>query len=278
MTAIANASVVVNRLTGGNNGNPECFHWWKDPSTFTQLGGVWASTWTMEGSPGPGVAPTTPVNPDRTTAGAFRHLNPTGGRQRWLRSIFASGHTTCRVLIYDRLLHMGGLSGTTNPAAQTVGGSLSRYTGTNALGNFAMLEVYGLIGSAIVSATTIYVDPSGTTRTAPVVSIGGAYGRNPGNAVVVPFDVSAGANGVQSVTSVALSASTGTPGNFGVTICRPLYEIEVGSSDANAFGHGVRALPLDDIEISTDACLGVLFQPTAANMLYLRGNYVTVEA
>lgn len=277
MTSIASASVLVNRLSGGNNGKPECFHWWKDGTGFTPAVGAWQSTWLMEGSPGPGVAPTTPVNPDRTTAGAFRHLNPTGGRQRWLRSLFASAYSSCRILIYDRLLHMGGLSGTVT-TAQTVGGTLSRYTGAASLGNFAMAEVYTAIGASFPTATINYVDPSGTTRTSPAMSFGGGFARNPGNAAILPFDVSVGANGVQSVTDFTLAGTTGTAGNFGITICRPLYEINIGSADISSFGHGTRALALEDIELATDACLGVMFQPTIANMFYLRGNYVSVEA
>lgn len=276
MTAIADASILVNRLTGGNNGNPECAHWWKDTAPFTKLGGVWTSTWTAEGQPGPGVAPTTPENPTRATAGALRMLNPTGGRQRWLRSLYIAGWAASRVLIYDRLLHMGGLSGT-SVALQTVGGTLSRYTGANALGNFALAEVYGDVGATSVTLTANYIDSTGAPRVGTAF-FGGGSCRNAGQAAVIGYDTVVGSNGVQSVTDVTLSASTLTAGNFGVTICRPLYEISVGSVDTSGNGHGVRALCLEDIELATDACIGVLFMPCATGFNFIRGNYVTVEA
>ncbi len=277
MTSIANASVLVNRLTGGNNGNPECFHWWKDPSAFTKLGGVWHSTWLMDGSPGPGATPGAVAAPTRATAGAFRMLNPTGGRQRWLRALYAASWATCRILIYDRLLHCSGMSGTIT-TAQSCGGALTRYTDASATGNFAMAEVYTDIGVTSTTITSNYVDGSGASRVSPATSIGGTTGRASGTAIVLPYDATAGANGVKSVTDVTLAATTGTAGDFGITICRPLYEINVGAVDTTGNGHGVRALALEDIELMTDACLGVLFMPVSTAMNYLRGNYVTVEA
>lgn len=278
MTVIANAGVLVNRLSGGNNGTPECAHWWKDVGSTTMLAGCWSSAWLAEGAPGPGVAPTVAANPDRTTPGAFRMTNPGGGRQRWLRSMFAACWTATRLIFYDRLFHIGGLSGIVT-TAQAVGGAVTRYANAASVGNFALAEVYTTIGTTATTLTIDYVDSTATTRTSPAMTFGAAVnGRSPGSAYLIPYNVAAGANGVHSVTSVTLAGTTGTAGNFGITICRPLLEIDVGSVDSAGFGHGVRAMPLEDIEMVADACVGVIFMPTATTMSWMRGNYVSVEA
>jgi hypothetical protein len=172
---------------------------------------------------------------------------------------------------------MGGLSATVT-TAQAVGGTITRYTGADATGNFAMAEVYADTGGSATTLTSNYIDGSGASRSSPAMSFGTGFGRFAGNAMVIPYDAAAGANGVQSVTDVTLAATTGTAGNWGITICRPLYEICIGSVDTSGFGHGARALVLEDLELLADACIGVLFMGAASGMNWIRGNYVTVEA
>lgn len=277
MTSIANASELIAALTGGNGGNPENYHWWKDSSAVTWYSGGWGSGWLLGGNPGPGVAPGAVAAPTSATAGAMRVLNPSGGRQRWLRSGFASSWSSCRVIIYDRLLHIGGLSGTLT-SAQTVGGSLTRYTGQESIGNIIIAEVYTSIGATQVNLTANYLDKDGNSLTTPAFPFGGAtYARNASHAIVLPYNTADGGNSVTGVVDVTLSATTGTAGNWGITIARPLMEFDIGSVDTGGFGHGVRWMALEDVELKADACLGVLFQQAGATLNYVRGNYVSVE-
>lgn len=277
MAAPADFSEVINRLTGGNNGTPESFFWHKETaSSFTFLGGVWASLWTADGIPGPGATPGAVSIPTNATAGAFRHTNPGGGRKRWLRSFGAASWGSARVLFYDRLLHMGGLSGTVT-TAQNVGTNITRYTGQDSLGNLAMAEVYAQIGATQTTISMNYIDKDGTSRTGGSIPIGGAAGRATGACVILPYHTAAGANSITQVVDVTLAATTGTAGNFGVTIIRPLFEVDLGTIDTGGFGHGVLATIVEDLELRTDACLGVMFMPTGTVINWVRGNYTTLE-
>lgn len=276
MAAPTNLSEQINRLTG-NNGNPENYYFSKDPSGFTMVAGQLYSTWLADGVPGPGAVPTVAANPDNTLDGAMRMLNPSGGRKRWLRSMYACAWSAARVIIYDRLFHIGGLSGTST-SAQTVGGAVTRYTAAESYGNFAMAEIYTLVGATQVNLSINYVDAGGSSRASPTVPFAGAtYGRNPGACAIIPYNTTTGANSITSVADATLSATTGTVGNWGITICRPIVEIDIGSVDSSGFGHGARSLELAANELKSGACLGVLFLVTGTAMNYVRGNYVSVE-
>lgn len=278
MAAPKNISEVVNRLTGGNSAVPECFHFHKETGELTVVTGGLFSAWTVNGIPGPGAIPLSASNPDNTLAGAMRMTSPSGGKKRWLRSGFIASYGVARVIVYDRLFHTGGLNGTLT-TAQTVGGAVTRYTGQESLGNIMILEMYATMGATQVNATVNYLDKDGNSRTSPTVAFAGAtVGRSLGTCVQVPFNTADGANSVTSVVDVTLSATTGIAGNFGVTICRPLFEIDIGSVDSSGFGHAARYMDLElaGTELKAGACINFLFS-CQASLAFTRGNYVSVE-
>lgn len=275
MASFANVSEVLNRLTGGNSGNP-LTEFYSKITAGTTLANYWHSTWLHDGYPGQGVTPGAAAAPTAATAGAFRHVNPSGGRQRWLRGFFAAANGPGRVLLYDRLLHCGGLSGV-SVEAQTVGGALTRYTGADSFGNFMLAETYTLVGATQTTITCNYLDATATARSSTTGLFGGAKFRNPGNCAIIPFDVATGANSVTSVTDVTLAETTGTAGSWGVTICRPLAELQL-SGNGGIDGSGARMMALEDIEIKDNACLGLLFMGSGiATLKQLNGSYTSVE-
>lgn len=97
MTAIADLSDLVNRLTGGASGTPDPRWFFKvarhDGAAVTAvpIAGRPYSLWRYDGSPGPGAAPTSWANPDNTTNGGLEQADPGGGRQKWLTQFGASG-------------------------------------------------------------------------------------------------------------------------------------------------------------------------------------------
>lgn len=276
MTAISNVSELVNRLTGGNNGLPEFCAFYKNTSGFATLGSIPMSLWTAPGQPGPGATPGAAAIPTNATAGAMRHLDPTGGRQRWLRSLSASAWVAGKLTIYDRLLHSGGLSATVT-TAQAVGTDVTRYTGQSSLGSIILAEVYTIIGATATTISCNYLDKDGTSRASGSIGLGAASGRSPGTVVQIPFNVTTGANSVTRVVDCTLAATTGTAGNFGITIARPLFDVDIGAVDIGGVGTGTLAVVLDDIELLTGACLGVLFTPALSAQNYVRGHYQTLE-
>lgn len=134
---------------------------------------------------------------------------------------------------------MGGLSGTVT-TAQTVGIDLSSLLATSNVAarigddNYSdvqwWLEWYTATGSTAVTATIVAVYNDGTTANITVAL-----------AATRPASFMQSLNGlipaaqagkyIRGITSVALSATTGTVGNFGITATRP--RMTIGSPIAN---------------------------------------------
>lgn len=283
MTALTNLSDIVNRVTGGNSGTPE--HLWFSKLDRLQGGaapvamvaGRLTSLWGYAGTPaGVDVSTpptTTPSNPTNATNGALKQANPGGARQKWLLGIEAIASQIGALILYDRLLQMGGLDGTVT-TAQTVGGTLSRYTGGD--GNAIWLEIYTALGATATTVTASYTNQAGTTgRTTTAVTIGGTGWNEAGRLIHLPLQ--AGDTGVRAVASVTLAATTATAGNFGVTIAHPLATVgapQAGPAWARDMITGLPQLP----EIVTNAALALawLAGATAAPQIY--GALHSVEA
>ena len=281
MTAIGNVSELINRFTGGNGGTPEEFHWWKY-STIAGAAVTWQaavaqSLWMHDGIPGPGAAPGgTWRNPTRATDGALRMTNPSAGRQRWLRSMFGSAWSSMRILLCDRLGDISGFSATST-AVNTINGSVTRYTGTASEGTIIVAEVYSAVGATVTTVSCNYLDSTGTSRASGTASFGGANCRFAGNPCIIPYNTTTGANGVTQIVDATIAATTGTVGNWGITLMRPLIEIDCGSVDISGFGSSARWMATEDVELLTDACLSILAIPTGSTLNFVRGSYGSVE-
>lgn len=222
-----------------------------------------SSEWASAGSPPPGVAPTTAATCDRTLAGAVGQGNPAGAEQRaffeYYDLPFIGSGAGGLFLLVDRLAHNGGLSGTVT-TAQSNGAwpALPRYT--DGIGVWAAIEIYTSIGATETTATMSYTNDAGTTgRTSQPVKIG-STGKN-ANRRLLPMSLQAGDKGVKAVASVTLAATTGTAGNFGVTLFKTLGAWSVVSGDAIPFVRSGRPLPnFGSIpKIVNDACLQLIY-------------------
>lgn len=231
MSAIADIDDLTNKLTGGNNGNPEMPWFFKNdrlddgvtlgtPPTLGQY-----SLWRHAGFPASGVAPGgTARNPTNATLGALPMTDPGGGRQKWLTGMqltvtFGSSAVFC---LADRLADFSGLNGTTLTSQNTTSLAVSRYT--DGLDNEIWVEIYTQIGATGKTITATYTDDGNISRTTDAVVIGGTGFREVGRFIRLPLDPAS--FGVKSVQSVLLSGSTGTAGDFGVTIIHPLGYFE----------------------------------------------------
>lgn len=260
MAALTNLSDLINRASGGSNGAPETV-WFHKTGRIgggtgpTLVAGRMVSAWQYEGFPGAGATPTVVENPTNTTPGALPITDAISGRQKWLIQAVASSIVNGSIMLYDRLLHIGGLSGTVI-TAQTVGGTLSR--ASDGVGNFAFAEIYSTLGATSTTITATYTDSQSTTQTSPAVAIGGTGFNEQSRAIILP--TAAGSKGVRSVTSVTLAATTGTAGNFGITIARPIAVIGLqagGHIGWRDFSTGFPGIPF----IPTGCCIGMLIVP-----------------
>lgn len=258
MAALTDLSDVVNRVTGGSSGAPELLFWYKDgrhtgatPSSLAT--GRLTSLWEYTGLPCcHGSVPGAASAPDNTTIGGMLQTDPAGGAQKWMIGAGAVSSTPGVLILYDRLLHIGGLNGTTL-TAQAVGGSLTRYTSSaECVGNQIWIEIYTAIGGSSTTISAVYLDQDGNSSTTQAAPIGNA-GLNE-RSRIIPLSLTTSDTGVQGVTSVTLAGSTGTAGNFGVTIARPLLMIPSYAAGVGFIRDLITGLP-SITEVKTDACL-----------------------
>jgi hypothetical protein len=167
-------------------------------------------------------------------------------------------------LVCDRLSHQGGLSGTA-AGAQTTNlptAALTRYT--SGVGVFAALEIYSTVGTTATTVTASYTNESGSSgRTSPAMAFGGTNEREVGRIVVLPLQ--SGDVGVRSVESVTLAGTTGSVGNFGVTLFRPLAFMPAANIGGwNYLYDGVLAAGVSIPQVVSDACLFTLTVASAS--------------
>jgi len=277
MAALTDLSDLINRATGGNSGTPQNVFWHKQArvagaAATAPIAGRPASLWTYDGQPGGGATPGAVAAPTNATVGALPFTSPGGGRQSWMTQAWATGLVAGTLILYDRLLHIGGLNGTTI-TAQTVGGTLTRNTG--GVGNMIMVEIYTVIGTTARTITASYENTTPATRTSVATAIGATGFREVTRAIILPLQ--AGDTGVTAVNSVTLSATTGTAGNFGVTVFKPFAYIGIGAAGNPGWRDFVTGLP-GIPEQPAGCCPALLWIPNTTTAPELFGGYGIVEA
>ena len=281
MAAITDLSDLINRQSGGNSGTPENIFFHKVPrvagvTATSPISGRGCSLWEYDGMPAKGAVPTIGSIPDRTTQGAIPFTAAGGGRDKHLIGASIAPLTSGVYLLYDRLFHEGGLSGTST-AAQTIQGStptpaLTRNTG--GAGNIAFYEIYTIIGTTSTTLTMTYTNQAGTGSKTSTINIGGTGFREVTRMQRIPL--AAGDSGIQAIEQIQLTATTGTAGNFGITIAQPLAWIPVGAGGTMGWRDYTTGLPGIPV-IDPNACLALMFIPSAATAPELFGSLATIE-
>lgn len=279
--AIADLSDLITRLTGGNDGSPETVFFHKlgrvaGAVAVNNIAGRPASLWRYEGFPAAGAIPTSGEIPDRSTVGAIPFTPPGADREKLLISAGIAPSVSGVFLLYDRLFHIGGLSGI-ETADQSIQGSpaspaLTRNTG--GAGNMAWYEIYGLLGTAARVIEMTYTNSEGTSGRTSSVNIGGTGFREIGRAQRMPLQD--GDVGIRAIEKVTLNGSTATQGEFGMTIANPLAWIPVGSAGVGGWRDYTTGLP-GIPAIHPDACLSLLFIASTTAPPELHGAMTFVE-
>lgn len=214
--------------------------------------GIPHSLWTVSGHPGAGATPaTTPgAVPVRTTTGAMHIENPDAGFVSILdRLALAAAIEGTVLVLYDRLCHVSGLSGATGAAQNVNSAALTR---PDALGEDVefWLEWYGATGSGAVNVSGSYTNEGGTAgRTTPSI----AFPTTPVAGQMLRLPLQDGDLGVRSVQTVTLSGTTGTAGNFGVTLLRTVSMLTLED------------LAQGKVELPANACLAAYVLPTGTD-------------
>lgn len=280
MPALTDLSDIINRVTGGSDGTPEHLFFWKDArigaaTAPSHVAGRAASLWQYNGVPAGGAVPGAVAVPTNATVGSLLQVNPGGAREKWLLGMTAASFSAAMggmLILYDRLLHIGGLSGTVI-TAQSVGGTLTR--NTDGLGNQIWIEIYTAIGTTGTTVTASYTNEAGASgRTTIATAIGGTGFLEATRIIMLPL--AGGDRGVQAVASVTLAASTGTAGNFGVTVARPLASLPIAMGGVGNVRDFISGLP-SIIKIDTNACLVLAFLPNGTAVPQIIGSLHFVE-
>jgi hypothetical protein len=219
--------------------------------------------------PAPAV-PTASVALDKTSDNAIGPIpNATSGKLQILGGRFnSSGTAGATVVLIDLLNVSSGLSGTvtTEQTTNLPTAALTRHTGGD--GVFIGIVIYTAVGTTATTISARYTNQAGTAnRTSTVTTFGGIGVREAARLILIPL--AAGDTGVRSVEGVTLTATTGTAGNFGVCLFKPLMTFSLDSTtgtmpiDAVSSGGMIGSMA----EFDDDACLTFMaFTPIAQSI------------
>ena len=200
-------------------------------SIASQTANSYCSLWRATGQPGQGAIPTVVATCNNTTVGTIgfnQQTSPVTSYGAYLE--IATGNAAMTMELHDRLANMGGLNGTLT-TAQSVNLDLNTLLATDNIGtrkgdaNYSdiqwWLEWYTATGGTAVTATIVVTYNDGTTGNLSVLSL--ASTRPASHMIPLNSLIPSAQSGkfIRGIVSVTLSATTGTAGNFGVTVTRP---------------------------------------------------------
>ena len=245
-----------------------------EASVANQAAGYVTSLWRAAGSPAwaQGAIPSAAATPTDDTVGGIP-LPDWGTMTGRLYRFAPLGVTVGSYMLYDRIAHMGGLSGTVLTAqtvsldvetAKTAGRCESDYTNVE-----WYLEIYTDLGTTASNATVSYTDANNVSGKTIVIS--GFTGASPLNrsgrcVFLVPTD----GIPIKSIQSVTLSASSGTAGSFGVTA--RVAKGTVGQMLANVQAPGCDGISLGLPVVHKNACLEMLVQCSTTSTGIIQGD------
>ena len=200
-------------------------------SIASQIANSYCSLWRATGQPGQGAIPTVVATCNNTTVGTIgfnQQMSPSTSYGAYLE--IATGNAAMTMELHDRLANMGGLNGTLT-TAQSVNLDLNTLLATDNIdtrkgdANYSdvqwWLEWYTATGVTAVTATIVVTYNDGTTGNLSVLSL--ATTRPASHMIPLNSLIPSAQSGkfIRGIVSVTLSATTGTAGNFGVTVTRP---------------------------------------------------------
>lgn len=232
-------------------------------SVSTKGASLYQSLWKAAGIPAAGATPPTTVGeiPTKNTLGALSLVEATGEMRAG--KLFAKLANDGVLIIYDRLFHCSGLVG--NITSEQVIDSVALTRHTDGVGVECFLETYTATGASAANATINYTNQAGTS----------------GQTAIITHQVSPVAGqmqyvepifGCRAVHSVTLSATTGTAGDFGITLAKRICEIPLEAGIPLTFGPFSLGLPI----IQSGACLAAMILPSTTITGLLSGGSLVV--
>lgn len=251
-------------------------------SISTQAAAGYSALWRGTGTPAQGAIPAGyAVCTDALTGALITFTNPTDPVRTYLARLSAyCANANSNLILYDRLAHMGGLSGVTT-GNQTVSVDVNVSTSNMVLRRGASdysevewwWEIYTDIGTSAQTCTVTYTNAGGTPSRTTTFSLGGA---SPLNQDSRTFQI-IGASGeyIQSIQTVSIGTTTGTAGSWGITARRRLTdELYYIANKAEVSEWTRLGLP----RIHDDACLEFVMLCGTTSTGVVNGHAVLVQA
>lgn len=270
MTAIANMSALIALVTDTSTSNNQRLGFLKTGliaggAPTAPVAGSFVSLWQWDGFPS-GASTTAPSTTSAvttgSTSGALPIKVPNTGQDLFLCSAHAVSDQPGSLIIYDRLIQQGGLSGTVTTAQAVSTPSLTRYS--TGLGVEMFCEIYTAVGTTATTITASYTNtvPS-SGQTSQARAFGGTASNGNTNAKgFLPMPLAVGDNGVTAVSTVTVLASTLTAGSFGITLGYPLVVLPLPNIGTGFFWSGISSSggPID-MGTAVNACLAFVWVP-----------------
>ena len=237
--------------------------------------GQYHSLWRATGQPGQGAIPTAAANCSQSTTGCLTFSQQTNPAKSYLAYLEATSSNSAMTLeVHDRLMHMGGLSGTLT-TAQAVGLNFNGVTADNMAERIGdadysdiqwWLEWYTDTGATVTTATVAVTYNDGTTGNLTGVSLAATRRASFMQTLNGLIPAASGGKFIRAVNTVTLSASTGTVGNFGVTATRLRGSLFMPIANAK-FSADWASLPINTIPNSACPFIAVLASTTSTGLL-----------
>ena len=231
------------------------------------------SGWLASGNPVAGAIPgITWVVPTAATLGALNPRYINGASTATCRILFAALRPSVAnqpIIIYDRVGHVGGKDGSLS-TAQTIGATLTAPAADKRCeaggGDVEWwMEIYTALGSTGVNATfaVTYSDNS-TGNVVSAVPASVPLGR------MIRIPPSSANLSIKAISTVTLSATTGSVGNFGVTACERKMQFSVPTANTDWVADWAT---LGFPDIGLNACLNFRCFATSSALGTLTGNF-----
>ncbi len=174
--------------------------------------------------PAGAIAPTSARTCNRLTNSALGQKNASAGKNLRILGLEMAMGQPGTILICDRLADNGGMSGIVVGASTTnlPTPALTRYTSGE--GVMIGVEIIGAVGATATTMSIGYTNQAGVAgRVTPLTPFGGTGFNAPARFLMFPTQQ--GDTGARSIESTALTISTGTVGNYGVCLFKPLLMV-----------------------------------------------------
>lgn len=229
------------------------------------------SLWRATGQPGQGAIPTSAAVCDNALTGAMNFTQQTDPATSYLTLLEgSSSNSLATIEIHDRLMHMGGLSGTVT-TGQTINLDVHANLATANLAarigddNYSDIqwwaEWYTDTGGTGVNLTVDVTYGDGTSASLTAVALAATRRAS----FMIPLNSlipgSAAGKFIRDLNTGALSATTGTAGNFGFTATRLRGSLFMPIANCK---FDKDALRLGPAEIPNESCLFPIVMPGAA--------------